>query len=64
MAEEAKKEVKETILQFSVGGGMVWSFPKDAKEVSRKEAYTLLGMVHYAEKVLLNMLEQPTKDGK
>lgn len=53
---------KETVLVFSASGGMKWSFPEGAKEVSRKEAYTLLGMVGYAKNILLNMLEQPIKD--
>ena len=58
------EQPKETVLVFSASGGMKWSFPEGAKEVSRKEAYTLLGMVRYAEEILLNMLEQPTKNGK
>jgi len=56
---------EEIVLMFSAGGGMEWKFPKEAQEVSRKEAYTLLGMVRYAEEVLLNMLKQPVgKDAK
>ena len=60
-----EKPAEGTVLQFSADGGMRWNFPEGAKEVSRKEAYTLLGMVRYAEEILINMLEQPVKqDGK
>ena len=43
-------------------GGMTWQLPKKGEQLRRKEAYTLLGMIRYAEKVVLNMLEQPTQE--
>ena len=59
MAEEkAKKEPMKLVMQGD--GKMEWLFPKDGN-LSRAEAYEILGMLRYAEKVLLKMLEQPAE---
>lgn len=59
MAEEIKQEIQ---IKMSVSGGMEWIMPKDAKQVTRKEVYGLLGMTRYAENVLLDMLKTPVKE--
>jgi hypothetical protein len=56
------KEPNEITITMSASGGMKWSTPKDAKEVTRHEVYTLLGLTRYAESVLLKMLETPAKE--
>lgn len=59
MADEPKKEI---VMQLSASGGMRWNMPEAAKEVTRQEVYTLLGMVRYSEDVLLQMLKTPAKE--
>ena len=55
------KPAKETMKLLMQGDGkMEWVFPKDGN-LSRAEAYEILGMLRYAENVLLKMLEQPAE---
>jgi hypothetical protein len=59
-------DVKEepTIKIYMDGTGkMSWDIPKEST-VSRRQVYELLGMVRYAETVLLEMLKQPTAEPK
>ena len=61
----ADKVVEEPVIKIYMDGSgkMSWDVPKETV-ISRRQVYELLGMVNYANTVLLEMLKQPIKEGK
>jgi hypothetical protein len=59
MADEPTPTLK---LVMQGDGKMEWKFPEGGN-LPRAQAYEVLGMIRYAETVLLEMLKQPADKG-